>query len=426
MPRRYVMLSKTDARTNENKFYEISMDDQGVVTARWGRVGQPGKSQVKGTGDSAFNQTYHEKHDLGGYRKVDIATQTVGSAGTAPEPLKEIAKRDLGAQDPVVAALVERLAAINRHQLVTLSGGQIQIVDGQVRTPLGLVTHTSIRQARDLLEQLEQHVARAQMDRAYQEALENYLMQVPQKVPARRGWDATFFSQFTTFSQQNDLLDQLESSLNLAHRAPVPASAKADEAPRLFQYRIELSDDKKLFKRISTLYKKTCQARHVSSKLSLKRIYLISHPEKDARYEQMEQKIGNSQSLWHGTRAHNILSIFKSGLMVPREGGSIHVTGRLFGDGLYFSDQSSKSLNYSYGYWDHGMADNNCFMFLCDVAMGRPYLPTASCNGKRPGYDSCFARGGEVTWNGRTLLNNEMIVYNVDQARLRLLCEFDL
>lgn len=244
MPRRYVMLSKTDARTNENKFYEISMDDQGVVTARWGRVGQPGKSQVKGQGDAAFETVYREKHDRGGYRKVDIATQVVDS-GPAQPSLKEIAQRDLGCEDPVVAALVERLAAINRHQLLTLSGGQIQIVDGQVRTPLGLVTQASIRQARRLLDQLEQQVTQDKLGRVYQEALENYLMQVPQKVPARRGWDTTFFSQFTTFSQQNDLLDQLENSVTMAQHSAVPAP-QAGETPRLFQYQIEVSDDKKL------------------------------------------------------------------------------------------------------------------------------------------------------------------------------------
>lgn len=424
MPRRYAMLSKTDARTNENKFYEISMDDQGVVTGRWGRVGLPGKSQVKGHGDTAFERMFHEKHDLGGYRQVDIATQPTSNGGQVAS-LQDIAKRDLGAQDPGLAALVERLAAINRHQLLAVSGGQIQIVGGQVRTPLGLVTQNSIQQARQLLERLERQVARAQTGRSYQEALENYLMQVPQKVPAQRGWDATFFSRFTTFAQQNDLLDQLENSLVLAQQSPSPALSTG-APPRLFQYRIEARDDRRLFKQVETLYKKTRQARHVSSKLRLKRIYQVSHPEKDTRFGQVERTLGNTQALWHGTRAHNILSIFKSGLMVPTQGGSIQVTGRLFGDGLYFSDQSSKSLNYSYGYWDHGAADNNCFMFLCDVAMGRAYCPTRAGNGQVKGYDSCLARGGEVTWNGRTLMNNEMIVYNVDQARLRLLCEFDV
>lgn len=64
-------------------------------------------------------------------------------------------------------------------------------------------------------------------------------------------------------------------------------------------------------------------------------------------------------------------------------------------------------------------------MFLCDVAMGKVYEPTRGGNGKRPGYDSCFAKPGTLMGSGK-LLNNEMIVYSVDQAKLDLLCEFDL
>lgn len=37
---------------------------------------------------------------------------------------------------------------------------------------------------------------------------------------------------------------------------------------------------------------------------------------------------GNEMMLWHGTRAFNILSIFKVGLIIPRSGGSYHITGR--------------------------------------------------------------------------------------------------
>ena len=34
-----------------------------------------------------------------------------------------------------------------------------------------------------------------------------------------------------------------------------------------------------------------------------------------------------------------------------------HCTGRMFGNGVYFSDQSTKALNYAYGYWGGGDRD---------------------------------------------------------------------
>ena len=55
--------------------------------------------------------------------------------------------------------------------------------------------------------------------------------------------------------------------------------------------------------------------------------------------------VGNVQELWHGTRAGNLLSILRAGFTIP-PANAPHVTGRMFGNGVYFSDQSTKSLNY--------------------------------------------------------------------------------
>ena len=55
----------------------------------------------------------------------------------------------------------------------------------------------------------------------------------------------------------------------------------------------------------------------------------------------------------------------------------------MYGVGLYFSANSTKSLNYSQGgLWSVGV-DEICYMFLVDVAMGREYLATSSGNGKK-------------------------------------------
>ena len=92
----------------------------------------------------------------------------------------------------------------------------------------------------------------------------------------------------------------------------------------------------------------------------------------------------------------------------------------MFGDGLYFSDQATKSLNYSYGYWDGGAKDDHCFMFLADVAMGKTYTPTRTWgNLPHAGHDSTFAKAGVSG-----VANNEMIVYRTGQANLRYLIEF--
>ena len=130
------------------------------------------------------------------------------------------------------------------------------------------------------------------------------------------------------------------------------------------------------------------------------------------------KKVGNIRELWHGTQASNVLSILAKGMMIPPSSSS-HCTGRMYGDGLYFSDQSTKSLNYAAGYWG-GSSSSTCFMFLADVAMGKEYLPRMAFGGSCPqGYNSTFARAGQSG-----VMNNEMIVYRTNQANITRLVEF--
>ncbi|MGG2383099.1 hypothetical protein, partial [Salmonella enterica] len=77
------------------------------------------------------------------------------------------------------------------------------------------------------------------------------------------------------------------------------------------------------------------------------------------------KKVGNIKELWHGTRVGNVLSIMKGGFVIPPSNAS-HVTGRMFGNGVYFSDQSTKSLNYAYGCapGQKGGIEKSTFMFL--------------------------------------------------------------
>jgi len=436
MPQRIKMLIQTNADANHNKFYEVTLEDDGNVKARWGRVGSAGQSGSKGQGERAFEAAVRAKTSSG-YQEVAIMVAETAT-GQPQASLAELAKREvLGqANDPALVALIDRLVAINRHQLQAASGGQIQIIDGQVRTALGLITLSSVSRARAQLEDLQALVRRHDTGSAYSRALEDYLMLVPQRIPAQRGWAPEFFTTFTDFTKQNDLLDQLESSIKLAEATPPPPpSSQAAPVERVFGYGLSVCEDAKIIKRIEKFYKASSNSMHVSAKLKLKRVYTLTNPAALEAFNRTVKAMdgrgspgSNVKQFWHGTRPHNVLSIFKSGLIIAKSGTSIAITGRLFGNGLYFSDQSTKALNYAYGYWDRtGGYDNNCFMFLCDVAMGRSHVPQLSPNTmingdrRKEGYDSCFAQAGTSG-----VRNNEMIVYTTDQVFLRYLCEFDL
>lgn len=417
-----VMLVKTNAADNNNKFYEVSLYEDGNVVGRNGRVGTDGVLQKKGDiGEAGFDKLVAEKKK-GGYKPVDIAIRDASTPAGTPsirESIADIAKRDIAGNDPQLHGLMDRLAAINKFQLLQATGGAIDIVDGEVKTPVGVVTLNAVNEGKSKLTELQSFFNKGTLGSEYVATLEDYLTCVPQKIPHKRGWADSFFSDFTTFQRQYELLEQLENSINSFKPAPVDANAPADAPRRLFGYSMKLLQDSAQFAKIRKYYRDNINHGHACSHLDLKKVYVLTNDDKRGQYEATAKAIGNIMQLWHGTRAHNVLSILKGGLIIPTGAGGYTITGRMFGDGIYFSDQSSKALNYAYGYWGGGRQDN-CFMLLADVAMGKSYTPPGPMNRLPAGYDSVFAKG-----RVSGVQNNEMIVPKLSQAHLTYLCEFD-
>ncbi len=67
-----------------------------------------------------------------------------------------------------------------------------------------------------------------------------------------------------------------------------------------------------------------------------------------------------------------------------------------------------------------GTDQGNVFMFHCEAAMGKEYIPTYGMQKIPQGYDSFFAKPGQSG-----IMNNEMIVPSLNQFALRYLCEFE-
>ncbi len=151
------------------------------------------------------------------------------------------------------------------------------------------------------------------------------------------------------------------------------------------------------------------------------RLYEVEIGEMKRRFDDTAKTLGNVRSdLWHGTRASNLLSILKHGLMIPPSNAA-HCTGRMFGNGIYTSLQSTKALNYATGFWNRsGRSGQRSFMFLCDVALGKVHKPR-TFGGGYP------VRGSNTTWvepGQGGVLNHECIVYDTSQINLRYLAEF--
>ncbi len=425
-----ILVSST---ANSNKFYRLTLAADGTVTKTFGRVGATGVTNTEQTGVAGYERVRREKLRKG-YQEVDVAEDSAPAKIEATR-LASMARSGLtdeqSAENSVVSELIDRIVRVNAHDIVETSGGLILVdTSGRIKTPVGLVTAASLREASTLLNRMQKLKPPARVP-----LLERYLTLVPQKVGSRAGWAEVFFEKDDAFATQREFLEQLRESVafyedQAAALAAAPENAPVDVG---FKYRIHSVPNRGAeFGRIRTLFETTKNDMHSASKLKLKRVFELVDPVGDATYETIASQIRNEQQLWHGTRAVNLLSILRRGLYVPpTQGTTVQIAGRMFGDGVYLSSQSSKSLNYSHGYWGGGR-ENNCFMLLADVAMGSEYRPGTAWDPKIPHLARTTVNKFGRPWNSINVRpghggvrNHEAIVWNVDQIRVRYLCEFD-
>jgi len=255
------------------------------------------------------------------------------------------------------------------------------------------VTQDAILEARRLLSAIGGYVAAADYDNdGLTRCLNDYLMIVPQDIGRRRPDPRQLYPDLAAVQRQNDLLDALDVSLQQVMSAP-GASAPAPPS-RLFECTLALVEDGREIDRIRRKYRETQQSIHGSSLLDVKRVFLVEIAPMRRAFEQDGLKLANVWELWHGTKKGNLLSILSRGFVIPPSNAP-HCTGRLFGNGAYFSDQSTKSLKLFLGSLGRPLRPE-LFMFLCNVGMGRYHVPKgAGENLPKRGRDSTFARPAE-------------------------------
>jgi len=417
---RYVL---TNLSANNNKFWNIRLFGDGTCETHWGRVGEDGQRKTWANySEGAFEAKRREKQAKG-YQPQKTLGNGASGASLAGEKLAEVAAAQIETNSPETLKLVAYLARVNVHRILEATTLQYNETTGTFSTPLGVLTAEAIAEARILLGQIANFVqARDWNSAACLSTLNAYYMLVPQNIGRGKPDPKTLFPDAEALRKQSGILDSLEASLQTVLTTAAPQKETADEgpAPKLFEAKLFLVDDEKEITRIRAKYQATRQSLHACHHLDVQRVFRVEIGSMRRAFEERGKRVGNVQALWHGTRAGNLLSILKSGFVIP-PASAAHCSGRMFGNGVYFSDQSTKSLNYAHGYWQGGQQrDDTCYLLLCDVAVGNAYTPKSYTEVlPRTGYDSTFARAGVSG-----VANNEMIVYDTAQIEPRFLVEF--
>lgn len=394
-----------DLTGNSNKYWEAEQSGTNV-TARWGRVGATsGQTKHFSFGNESAAEAFLAKKVKEkmkkGYTKQHTVATTAGASTVSVAAKVKIEH----AGDAETSQLIDFLVRRNIHQIEGMTS--VRLEAGRLTTPLGPVTAEGLDEAQKILIDMQAGT------KSLGDLANAYLRIIPRNIGMRRVDPVDLFGSPEKLQREQATIDSLRAVVNdLADKA----SKAADTDAPVFETTLELvAPGSADFKHLSAMFLKSQNRHHTSAGLQLRKAWKMSIASQAAAFEKDLKPIWE---LWHATKDVNLLSILKNGFIIPKRNQGIQITGRMYGDGVYFSDQSTKALNYAGNTWG-GQASQRPFMLLSDVAMGKQFMAQRGFSGGCPkGFDSTFAKAGTA------VRNNEMIVYRTSQIRAKFLCEF--
>lgn len=420
-----------DPGENSNKVWIGAAYSDGLFETRFGRVrdgANLAKKQKKFASKTEAERELERKRReklRKGYKDTVVLDNHVETSisKNRREELSKIAAQEItgAAEDATTNELIKYLVEVNIHHITHSTNIKYNAASATFSTPLGILTPDAISDARDLLNEIKIYNESGKFEEAARVRLvRDYFQLVPKDFGVRIPAVGELLASAAQIDEQVSILEALESAIEVENE---PRAKRQMFQCRLIKVPHDTDEGKKLFRKIRATFEKTRNSRHhpATSKLEMTRLYEVEIETMKANFEATAQKIGNVRGdLWHGTKASNLLSILKNGLIIP-PANAAHCTGRMFGNGIYTSLQSTKALNYATDYWNKsGSANQRTFMFLCEAALGKIHKPKI--------FSSKFpANNADSTWvePGRArVVNHECIVYDAAQINLRYLVEF--
>jgi len=315
--------------------------------------------------------------------------------------------------------------------------------------PLGKLNKNQIQKGFDVLERLEDAVARKATKDLERLTSEFYTI-IPHSFKRQR---PPVISDKETIQNKNDMLNVLndieiaQSLMEKEEKSKKGKKADAEESevpnPLDSNYKLlgaevtPLKKGDKMYKLIETYFNNTKTG--YGGKVELQGIFEVDRNGEDARFKAHE-KLGNRKLLWHGTNVAVIVAILNTGLRImPHSGGRV-------GRGIYFASESGKSAGYV-----ACNAKGEGFMFLTEVALGKEHhitMDDSSLKSPPKGFDCVIAQGhtepdhsiaetvklagkdvvmamgkplNRTEFKNSTFSQSEYLVYQENQVRIRYL-----
>lgn len=470
-------LNFTDIVDNHNKYYNLeivkSKDGSLYLHTQYGRVGasNPAREYRACTSQAQAEseaQSIIKSKNKKGYVEVKLAKADVGSdVGKAKvdnsvsvESLKKlgatVVEKDESASKlhPQVQGLVRTWFGVTQ-EFVELN------LDTK-KCPLGQLSVDQIDLAKQILDQARTMVHAKKPDVAELNKLTGqYYSNIPHVLGHRINADVLRFDDDAKIDKALDILDVFADAKNV--QAVISKKSAVDSQYATLKADFEFVDEKDpVFIWIDKMLHGTRASNHQSlGKLKTHKVFRVHRHGEEKHWLAAAEKIAkecgkfqpsdvyaryvkerpdmpkeladlykNANILpgWHGTRRANMIGITTKGLLI-RPSGVIHA-GSMYGDGIYWATNSTKSINYCDVRGSHWAQGNNktAYLFLADVAFGNQEIAGSSHmytkSNIKPNH-SVWAKAG-----GRTgLYNDELITYNAtgagQQHKIRYIIEFE-
>lgn len=444
-----LMCSNIDG--NNNKFYVIevqhdAMNDQWRLFSHYGRLDESNvyearetypdeQSAIKDMNRIVKGKCRPKKKKRAGeiyieqYQIVDVEKSSIGSSNirevtkSTSTSSKTVAINTSG-MNSYLSDVIEEIAEANVHAIQSMT--TLEVTDDGLKTPVGYLSKSQIVKAREVLDNINAQVDDTTGDfKCDPQDLRDFNIEFFSMIPHPFGRQITedeCIFDVKALESKFELLDQLDAAL------AVSDNKQSSNTNNQLGIEIELVTDQNVIDRIKTKARSSRASNHRNLESwgwEVEHVFDVKIPKERNNYEN-SMKSGKYPKtyhkdiikVWHGSRTSNLLSILTGGLIIPPSNAA-HVCGRAFGNGVYGATSSTKSLNYSLGFWGGGsVTDRVSYLLLCEFNLGKTYeCKSALWKGPPSGYDSTYALAG----NGSSLYNEEIIVYNLDQVTIKYL-----
>lgn len=403
----YKKLIFVDSDVNHNKFYEMRSNDNGTFTVTWGRVGSTGQSATFPMSD--WDKKLKEKTKKGYKDVTEHVADTVAVSPSSNNIISQIS-------DPEVRDLIAKLKKYSK-----------ETISANYNIEIKAVTEKAVNTAQGLIDEIFAMIKKDSDIVKINRLLVDLFTVIPRKIKKVKDNLIQFQLDNDTIidhwkgeiAKEQALLDVMRAEVDIAkqHTTNTSTGKMVNELEELgLEVTPADKDEIKMLKALMT----------DSSRRYVKAFKVINKRTQagfDGFVKTKDATHSKTMLLFHGSRAENWLSIIKGGLVL-RPTNAV-VTGKMFGQGIYFAKEADKSLGYiDGGRWNNSSA-RHAWLAVYDVHIGKPWYTEHSTGSNfdlkslksKGDFDCCWAK------KGSQLRRDEIIVYNQNQCTIQYLIE---